>query len=211
MMWLVLIVAVLLSLYMTIGGFFIIAGVVILIAMAVGAGVILARARTTQQDSLLAILAIAAERGMPLAPTVAAFADQYRGRYRRRIMNLAAELDSGASVPQALERIPRVVSRDAVLVAHVGQRTGRLPQALRMVATTRSSQLPIWAAIAGRIAYLLGLLLAMQSICGFVLYFILPKFEAIFRDFGISLPPTTIFIIEASHFVVKYGVISFGI
>ena len=80
LMWLVVVVAVLLSLYMTIGGFLIIGGVVILIAMAVGAAVILARARTTQQDSLLWILAIAAERGMPLAPTVAAFADQYAGR-----------------------------------------------------------------------------------------------------------------------------------
>ena len=78
-----------------------------------GRGVMIARRRSTQQDSLLWILAIAAERGMPLAPTVAAFADQYGGKYRRRIMNLAAQLDSGCSVPEALERVPRVVSRDA--------------------------------------------------------------------------------------------------
>ena len=71
---------------------FVVFGVVLLFAMAIGAGVILARRRSTQQDSLLWILAIAAEGNMPLAPTVAAFADQYRGNYRRRIMNLAAEL-----------------------------------------------------------------------------------------------------------------------
>src|SRR5262245_10673753 len=191
MMWLVLIVAVLLSLYMTIGGFFIIAGVVILIAMAIGAGVILARARTTQQDSLLWILAIAAERNMPLAPTVASFADQYKGRYRRRIMNLAAQLHWGCSLPEALERVPRVVSRDAVLMAHIGMETGRLPQALRAVASTRSSQLPLWTAIASRFAYLLALLLAIQSVCGFLLYFIVPRFESIFKDFGMGLPPMT--------------------
>ena len=56
---------------------------------------------------------------MPLVSTVAAFADQYRGKYRRRIMNLAAKLDSGRSVPEALESLGRVVWRDALLLAPV--------------------------------------------------------------------------------------------
>ncbi len=178
--------------------------ILLLVAFIVGAGVMVARRRSTQQDSLLSILAIAAGRGMPLAPTVAAFADQYGGRYRQRIMNLAAQLDSGSSVPQAMERVPRVVSRDAVLLAHVGHRTGRLAQALRMAATSRASHLPIWMAIASRIAYLLALLLAIQIISGFLLYFVIPKFESIFRDFGVPLPSVTIFIIDASHFIIKY-------
>ena len=46
---------------------------------AMGTGVILAWGSTTKQDALLQILAIAAEGEMPLAPAVAAFADQYRG------------------------------------------------------------------------------------------------------------------------------------
>ena len=179
-------------LVMTMGALIVAGGIVLLFAMAIGAGVILARRRSTQQDSLLWILAIAAEGNMPLAPTVAAFADQYRGRYRRRIMNLAAELDSGRSVPEALDSVRRVVSRDALLLARVGEQTGRLPQALRMAASSRSSQLPIWTAIATRLAYLLAMLLVMQSICGFMLYFIVPKFESIFKDFGVPLPQVTI-------------------
>ena len=70
----------------------------------------------------------------------------------------------------------------------MGDQTGRLPEALRMAASSRSSQLPIWTAIATRIAYLLALLLVMQTICGFMLYFIIPKFESIFKDFGVPLP-----------------------
>jgi type II secretory pathway component PulF len=93
-------------------------------------------------------------------------------------------------------------------MAHVGQETGRLPQALRTTASARTSQLPIWAAIACRFSYLLGVMLAIQTICGFCLYFIVPKFEAIFRDFGISLPPVTIMLIEGSHFLIKYGFFS---
>jgi protein transport protein HofC len=178
------------------------------IGLAVGTGVMVARRRSTQQDSLLSILAIAAEHEMPLAPSVAAFADQYGGKYRRRIMNLAGQLDAGCSLPEAMERVPRVVSRDAVLLAHMGYRTGRLAEALRMAATSRASHLPIWMALASRLAYILGLLLVIQTICGFILYFIVPKFEAIFRDFGVSLPNSTIFVIEAAAFITRYGFIT---
>ncbi|MGE3821354.1 MAG: type II secretion system F family protein, partial [Isosphaeraceae bacterium] len=41
-------------------------------------------------------------------------------------------------------------------------------------------------------------------IVGFILYFIIPKFEAIFKDFGVPLPKMTIFLIEASHVLIEY-------
>ena len=207
MMWLVAAFAVVFWIVLQIGALAVLGGMVMLFAISIGAGVILARRRSTQQDSLLWILAIASEANMPLAPTVAAFADQYGGKYRRRIMNLAAELDSGRSVPEALESVRRVVSRDALLMARVGEQTGRLPEALRLAASSRSSQLPIWTAISTRLAYLLTVLLVLQSICGFMMYFIVPKFEAIFKDFGIGLPDVTIWLIEGSHLMIKYGYI----
>ena len=208
MMWLVCAIAFLTWLFVTVGLFVIVVGAVVLVAILSATGMILARQRSTQQDSLLWILAVAVERGMPLAPTLASFADQFRGAYRRRIMNLAAQLNWGTPLPEALEKVRRVVSRDAILMAYAGQEAGRLPQALRTTASARSTQLPIWAAIASRFSYLLGLLLAIQAICGFLLYFIVPKFEAIFKDFGVSLPPVTILLIEGSHQLVKYGFFS---
>jgi protein transport protein HofC len=187
------------------------AGIVLAFAGVMSAGVIMARRGSTRQDSLLWVLAIASERRMPLAPAVMAFADQYRGRAFARIMDLAAQLNWGTILPEALERSPKLVSRDATLLAWVGQAAGKLPQALRLAATTRTTQLPIWTAIAARLSYVLGILLAMQVIGSFILYFIMPKFEAIFRDFGQSLPQVTIFVIDASHFLIKYGFFSSAI
>jgi len=180
-------------------------GAAILFAAAMGAFFIVARRRSTRQDSLLSVLAIAAEKEMPLAPAVVAFADQYSGRSHQRVMNLAAQLNWGNMLPEALERANKVVTRDAVLLAWVGQAAGMLPKALRIAAAARSSYLPLWTAIAGRLSYIAGLLLTMQVIAGFVMYYIIPKFEAIFKDFGVSLPRITILLIEACHFMVKYG------
>jgi type II secretory pathway component PulF len=183
----------------------VVTGFVMLFVVMMGAGVVMARRRSTQQDSLLWVLAIAAERNMPLAPAVAAFADQYRGRMYQRLMNLAAQLNWGAMLPEALQRARMLVSRDTVLLAWVGQASGLLPKALRLAAGARSTHLPIWTAIASRLSYILVLLLVMQGITSFMLYYIIPKFESIFKDFNASLPPITVMIIDASHFIIKYG------
>jgi protein transport protein HofC len=74
-----------------------------------------------------------------------------------------------------------------------------------MAASSRASQLPIWTSIASRFAYLLGVLLAIQTICGFLLYFILPKFEAIFKDFGVPLPSATVGLIQSAHWLIRFA------
>ena len=44
----------------------------------------------------------------------------------------------------------------------------------------------------------------MVTLVSFILYFIVPKFEAIFADFGLPLPQVTTLVIQVSHFVVRY-------
>jgi type II secretory pathway component PulF len=197
-------VAVLLWVLLLIGSVLLAGGLVALVAAVIGGGVVLARRRASRQDSLLCVMAIAAEREMPMAPAIVAFADQYRGKSRKRIKDLAAHINWGATLPEALERTPKVLSRDPVLLSWIGQATGKLPKALRLAATARMTQLPIWTAIAGRLTYILVLLLAMQTIGSFLLYFIIPKLEAIFRDFNVPLPEITVITIDASHFIIKY-------
>ena len=183
--------------------------VILLFISMMGMGVILAWRATTRQDTLLQILAIAAEGEMPLAPAVAAFADQYGGFSRRRMLNLAARLNGGTPLAESLEISRGLATRDAVLLAWVGEAAGLLPKALRIAATSRTSQLPIWTGIASRLSYVLFLLLAMQSVSGFVLYFIVPKLEAIARDFDLSLPWVTIAVIHTSQFLTRYGALAF--
>ncbi|HZW32323.1 MAG TPA: type II secretion system F family protein [Isosphaeraceae bacterium] len=208
LMMLVAGVAVFLWLVVTLGGLVVAGGFVLLFASAIGAGFIWARLRVTRQDSLVWILAIATERGIPLAPAVAAFADQYRGKARRRVVQLVDQLNAGTSLPEAFEQTPRAVSRDVTLMAWIGQVTGLMSKALRLAGSARSASLSLWMSIASRVAYVLGLLLAMQTIVGFIFYFIIPKFEAIFRDFGISLPEVTVFVIQVAHLMMVYSPIS---
>ena len=120
-------------------------------------------------------------------------------------------MSGGATVAEALQRSHKLVSRDAVLMAWVGEAAGRLPRALRTAATTRSTQLPIWTTITTRLSYVLGIMLLMQIMTALMLYFITPRFEAIFRDFNVSLPAVTVAVIGFSNLVFRYGFITFWI
>jgi type II secretory pathway component PulF len=157
---------------------------------------------------LLAILTIATERGVPLAPAIAAFADQFRGRAHRRVMSLAALIQGGTPLPEAMEETRRVASRDTILMAWVGHQTGRLAQGLRLAGEARPARVAIWSAVASRLSYLLVVMMIAEGISGFQLYFIVPKFEAIFKDFNTPLPGVTILMIESAHAAIRYSPIA---
>jgi protein transport protein HofC len=192
----------------TIAGLWLITGsIVLLVAMAIGGAVLFARKTATQQESLLWALAVAAERGVPLSPAALAFSDQFDTSYRWRAQLLAALLDQGKTLPEALDEVPGLVTREAQVLLRTGWATGTLPKALREAAALRAARQAAWGSVAGRLAYLIGILMAMQTVGGFVLYFITPKFEAIFRDFGIPLPQVTILTIHVGHWLVGRGLI----
>jgi type II secretory pathway component PulF len=177
---------------------------VLLAACVVGLVVVVIRRDTSQQESLLWALAIAAERGLPLSPAAVAFADQFGAGFRWRCQMLAALLDEGKTLPEAIDAVPGLLSREAAVLVKTGCSTGRLAEALKYAASARQTRQDAWGAAAAGLTYLVTVVLAMFVNVGFVMYWIIPKFEAIFSDFGVPLPAMTIFTIKASHFVIKY-------
>ena len=142
--------------------------------------------------------------GMPLTPAIVAFADQYRGRSYRRIIDLAADIAKGGAVPpRRWNGRGKSCRRRGPLGMDRSSHWETCPS-IADRRDARASHLPVWTSIASRITYILMLVLAIQTVIGFLLYFIVPKFEAIFRDFNTSLPQITIYTIKASHFIVKY-------
>lgn len=205
LMILVVVVALLLWVWIMLGPVSVLLLGLAAIVLAITSGFILARLKATRHDALLSILAIAAERGMPLAPAVAAFADQFRGGSHGRVMNVASQLNAGTPLPEALNTPSRAVSRDAILMAWIGHDTGLLAPALRLAVASRFAQIGTWTAIAIRLGYLLVMLMFAEAITGFMLYFILPKLEAIFSDFDTPLPRLTISVIAFSHLLFQYA------
>lgn len=190
--------------YARIGAWAVVLLVVFTIVMIGGAIFMRLRSRDAQRYALLWMLAIASDHRMPLGTSVEAFAGQYRGAFRRRMIRLAALLDQGAGVSYALRAVPGLTSAEAAMMVEVGEENGRLGEALRRAAAQQSERAASGQELASQASYLGIVLLIGQGIVFFVLYYILPKFEAIFRDFGVPLPSVTVHVIRTAHFLAEY-------
>jgi len=172
----------------------------------IGAVIYLTRRRqANNQDALLWILEVAAEQGMPLGPGIQAFSTQTSGMYQIWAASLAELIHRGVPLPDALDSLPKLVTRRSSLMIRTGWDAGDLASGLKEAGASLEVRQPILHALFGRIAYLAWISTIASSVIGFVLYFIIPKFEAIFHDFGVQLPTVTIAVVKASHFVVDYA------
>jgi type II secretory pathway component PulF len=167
------------------------------------------RGRMAKQQGLLWLLTVATERSMPLIPIVESFAQENHGRFRWKARRLAKELSAGVALPDALQRVPGLLPRGVMPTIRIGHETGTIAKALRRAATAGHHDLPIWAALQGKIAYLLllpafGLLTLM-----YIMLKIVPSFEKIFRDFGSQLPDATHWLIRVSNLSIEYWYLTF--
>lgn len=160
--------------------------------------------RATRQYGLLWLLTISAERLMPLGPAIEAFADERGGWHSRRARRLARLLDSGVSLPDALELCPGLLPPYSVPLIRVGYETGTLAAALRQAATLHNQHEPVWVAINAKMLYLVEVPAFGFMVLLFIMLKIVPSFEKIFKDFGTTLPSLTQWLIELANLTCSY-------
>ncbi len=142
--------------------------------------------RATRQYGLLWLLTVSAERSMPLAPAIEAFARERGGSFSLRAWRLADMLNAGVPLPDALDQCPGLLPRYAAPAIRVGYETGTLGRALRRAATVHDLDEPLWMALQAKIAYLLLLPAFGIPLLTFYMLQIVPQFVKIFEDFRTS-------------------------
>jgi len=155
-----------------------------------------------ERRSLLWLLAVAVEKGFPLAPAARAFANERDDKLGRRARRLAMNLEAGRELDSALAdsgiRLP-----DEVLVAvRTGERRGGLAALLKHAVELAGQLDAPLHAVAARLIYLAVLLLSGGGIVAFVAISIVPAFVKIFDDFKTTLPPFTRSFIQVEHIIV---------
>jgi type IV pilus assembly protein PilC len=191
----------------------------ILVLLAIYCWVLIAyfQYRYGRQEEFLHLLKTAAELEAPLAPTLWAYLrDRPQGPEREfwvasllffvlpgyywlwhrqhtfdhKIAHIALQLDMGVPLSHALRVNPGVATAETSLAAAVGQATGKLSLCLKRAASGRRST--AWLEIIPRlVVYPLALLIVLASVLTFWMTFIMPKFQRIFSDFRMPLPPAT--------------------
>lgn len=107
-----------------------------------------------------------------------------------------SEVESGASLSEALARHPTVYPPLMIHLVRAGETGGFLDQSLESIASTFEADVKLRATIKSALSYpVVVLIMALLSVVG-MLIFIVPVFEKMFADLGGDLPvPTQILVV----------------
>lgn len=153
---------------------------------------------------LIWLLALSMRSEQSLADEVEDYALSVTGTRQRRLMAFADDLQNGVPLQKCLPY--ELFSRPTALQLQAAVNSDTLPESLAHLAITQGKAIGNQHQDLGYsiVAYPLGLMMVLVGSCGFVMYYIIPKFKKIFEDFGTELPETTKMTIHISDFVVNY-------
>src|SRR5438132_1253544 len=137
-------------------------------------------------------IAAMARAGLPLDQGLAALAREMGGGRLRRVTELLAnDLRAGRTLPEALERQSGHIPPFYAGLITAGIRSGRVSEVLATLTVYARSMANLRAVVIDAFFYPAVVLLFATGLFGFLCVGILPKFDAIFRDFGMRLPALT--------------------
>jgi len=146
-------------------------------------------------------LAAMLKAGIPVSRSIRALAaDMRRGRLRRALQHVAADLDDGRSLGEAFAAqrhlFPPVYGR----LMEAGARSGNLPAVLLMMSTYSRAVAELRATVLSALWYPAVVLLFCVGVFTFVSLFVAPNLAEAFREFEVPLP----FITAAMLFLARY-------
>jgi type II secretory pathway component PulF len=154
---------------------------------------------TRQLSSLLAA-------GVPLARALKHLSEETSSPKARRqwhaIYQLAVE---GASLAEAMGQYPQTFPKVYCAMVHAGEMGGFLDLVLDQIAEFQGNEKELKGRMLAALTYPAVLALLSMGVVTFLMVFFIPKFSAIFADFGASLPVLTQAIVGASKAVTTYG------
>jgi type IV pilus assembly protein PilC len=126
-------------------------------------------------------LATLVDVGMPLLRGLRLLQEQEENRTLRRVITeVAATVESGGTLSEALAAHPRVFSRLYVNMVKAGETGGILELVLRRQAEFMEKALKIKGKIKAAMFYPMAVLVVAAGILTLLLVFVIPRFQAVF-------------------------------
>jgi len=149
-------------------------------------------------------LATLIDSGLPLLRGLAVLAKQERDSVLKNTINkLTDSIQGGSTFSESLAQYPLIFNDLYVNMVKAGEVGGVLELVLTRLAEFQEKAAKIKNKVAAAMVYPLIVMTMAIAIMGFLIVFIVPKFEAIFHDMlgDHPLPVITIFVIAVSRFV----------
>jgi type IV pilus assembly protein PilC len=159
-------------------------------------------------------LATLIDSGLPLLRSLNVLAKQERDKVLKNTINkIADSVQSGSTFSDALALHPRIFNNLYVNMVKAGEVGGVLELVLTRLSEFQEKAAKIKNKVLAAMVYPVIVMTMAMGIMGFLLVFIVPRFEVIFHDLlgDKPLPPVTRFVIGVSGALKNHGLVVLGV
>lgn len=152
------------------------------------------------------------DAGLPVLRSLRILENQCRpGPLKNALIDVCEEIESGASLSEAMAKCPKTFDRLYVNMIKAGEAGGALEVILQRLADFKEKAQALKRKIKGALTYPIAVVVFAIAILTFIMIRIVPEFKKIFDEFGIELPFLTQLLITMSYTVLNYWFLLPGI
>ncbi len=142
------------------------------------------------------------DAGLPLLRSLQILEGQQRpGKLKNILTDVCEDVEGGSSLSEAMAKHPAAFDKLYTKMVAAGEVGGVLDIILQRLAEFMEKAQRLKRKIKGAMVYPSVVVCVAVAIVTFIMWFIIPKFEEIFRDFGVALPALTRWLIDTSSWV----------
>ncbi|MEM9083509.1 MAG: type II secretion system F family protein [Planctomycetota bacterium] len=142
------------------------------------------------------------DAGLPLLRSLQILEDQQKpGLLKSTLVGVVEDVEGGASLSDAFAKHPKAFNHLYCKMVAAGEVGGVLDVILQRLAEFMEKAERLKRKIIGAMIYPVAVIIVAILIVTGIMYFIIPKFQEIFQDFGVDLPAITVFLMDTSSWV----------
>ena len=154
-------------------------------------------------------LSVMVAAGLPLARSLEILSQESKNKkFKEVLLAVASSIKGGTNFSESLAEFPKIFSSLFTAMVASGERTGKLEEALKLVAHQLKREYDLKRKIRGAMIYPAVIIFAMMVIGILMLIFVVPTLISTFQELNIELPLTTRIVIGISNFFINNLILS---
>lgn len=152
-------------------------------------------------------LASMLKTGVPIIEAISAFVDKKgKGKTRRMLERIIADLESGKPLSRAFSRFPKTFSPVYTHIVASGESTGTLGETLSYLAEQLNKDHRMISRVKGAMIYPAVIVSIMLIVLSFITFSVIPKLLTFTQNINQELPLATSLLISITSFLTSYGI-----
>jgi len=145
------------------------------------------------------------DAGLPVLRSLKILEGQMKGGpLKNALLDVVDDVESGSTLSEAFAKHPKCFDRLYVNMVKAGEAGGALEVIMQRLADFKEKAQSLKRRIIGAMVYPIAVISVAIGILTFIMVYIIPKFEKIFKDFEMKLPWLTEQLMFVSHWFAQY-------